>query len=331
MTQRMTVNQKLQLGKEVTPGTSVACNRLIEAFNVVMGPKVDVKTFRATGRRHIAVAEENFEYAEGKLTGEPDYAGMLYPLAMIYGAVTPTLHSPSSTVYDDIWTPPLTGATSIQSFTSQIGDSVEAEQYAYTMASGWGYKFTRKEGSFTADLFSQSVTTGASITSSPTNIALSPILPKHVAVYVDPTSGAIGTTQLTDTLAIEFAASGYYGQYWPLARGASFGSHLDMAPKQTFKLKLQANSTGVALLATYLQAGAKAYAKVDALGPLIDVPNSVHAEFIHEMALLCTDISDISDSDGVYAVEYTFEIAEDVGWSSGTAQIITLTNLLSAL
>lgn len=330
MPHRMSVNQKLQLGKEVTAGTTVACNRLIEAFNVTMGPKVDVKTFRATGRRHPTVAEENYEYSEGKLTGEPDYAGMIYPISMIYGNISPAAHSPSVTAYDWTWTPLLTGATTIQSFTTQIGDSVQAEQYGYTMASGWGYKFTRKEGSFTADLFAQSVTTGASITASPTNIALSPILPKHVELWIDPTSGAIGTTAMSNALSIEFSASGYYGQFWPLNRGASFGSHLDMAPKQTFKVKLEADSTGVGLLATYLQAGAKAYAKVDALGPVIDGGNSIHAEFIHEMALLCTDISPVEDSDGVYAVEYTFEIAEDTGWSSGTAQIITLTNLLSA-
>jgi hypothetical protein len=327
----MTVNQKVQLGKETTPGTAVAGNKLIEAFQWQIGPKVDVKTFRATGRRHNAVAEENLEWAEGKVSGEPDYAAIVYPLAMIFGTVTPTQHAPSTTAYDWIWTPPLTGATTVQTFTLENGDTVEAEKYAYLMASGFSYKFTRKETTMGADIFAQAVTTGITPTASPTAVALSPIVGKHVNVYLDTTSGGIGGTLLSNVLEVSYAASGYYGQFWPLNRAnTSFTSHLDMPPKLEVKLCLEADATGIGYL-THLQAGDKLYMRVDAQGPTIDVPNSIKAEFKHDMCLLMTNTSMLEDKDGVYAIEWTFEVAEDTAWASGQAQVLTATNLLTAL
>lgn len=331
MTHRMTVNQKVQLGKETTPGTAVPANKLIEAFTWQIGGKPDVKTFRATGRRHAAVAEENTEMAEGKLSGELDYAAVVYPLAMTYGAVTPVAHAPSATAFDYIWTPLLTGATSVQTFTLQNGDAVEAEQYAYLMASGFGYKLTRQEASVSADLFAQAMSTGATITASPTNVALLPVVGKHANVYLDTTSAGIGGTQLTNVLEVDFAASGYYKQFWPLNRtNSSFTSHIDDAPKQEVKLLMEADTVGMGYL-THLQAGDKLYMRVDAQGPTIDVPNSVKAEFKHDMCLLLTNMSPLEDKDGVYAIEWTLELAEDTAWNTGQAQQFTVTNLLSGL
>lgn len=331
MPHRMTVNQKVQLGKETTPGTPVTGSKLIEAFTWQIGPKPDVKTFRATGRRHSAVAEENLEWAEGKISGEPDYAAVVYPLAMIYGAVTPAAHAPSITAFDWIWTPPLTGATTVQTFTLENGDTVEAEKYAYLMASGFNYKFARKEMSLGADIFAQAVTTGITPTASPTAVALSPIVGKHVNVYLDTTSAGIGGTQLSNVLEVSFNASGYYGQFWPLNRtNTSFTSHLDLPPKQEVKLCIEADATGIGYL-THLQAGDKLYMRVDAQGPLIDVANSIHAEFKHDMSLLLTSVDAQGDKDGIFAWEYTFELAEDTAWNTGQAQQITATNLLSAL
>jgi hypothetical protein len=329
MTHRMSVNQKVQIGKETTPGTTVACNKLVEAFEWSIGPKVDVKTFRATGRRHVAVAEENAQWSEGKISGEPDYNALIYPLAMCFGAVTPTLQGVSTTAYDYIWTPALTGATSVQTFTLQHGDAVEAEQYGYLMASGFNYKFARRETSCGADLFAQSASTGASITSSPTAVALRPIVGKHVNLYVDSASGSIGGTQLNNVLEVGYSCSGNYGQFWPLSRSnSSFASHLDMAPKHEVTLVLEADTTAVAYM-TQLAAGTKLYMRVDAQGATIDT--AIKEKFRHDMCLLLTDVTPAGDKDGVYAWEYKFEIAEDTAWNSGQAHQITVTNLLTGL
>jgi hypothetical protein len=331
MPHRMTVNQKVQLGKETTPGTAVPANKLIEAFQWSIGGKADVKTFRAMGRRHNAVVEENREWSEGKLTGELDYAAIIYPLSMVYGAVTGVAHSPSVTAFDYIWTPPLTGATSVQTWTLENGDSVQAEKYPYLMASGFGYKISRKDTSISADLFAQQMVTGITPTASPTVVALIPIVGKHANIYLDMTSGAIGGAQLLNVLDVSFAASGYYTQFWPINRtNVSFTSQIDLPPKQEVKLCMEADSVGMSELA-HLQAGDKMYMRVDCQGPTIDVTNSIKATFRHDMCLVMTDMTPQEDKDGVYAIEWTFELAEDTAWASGQAHVITATNLLTAI
>jgi hypothetical protein len=57
----------------------------------------------------------------------------------------------------------------------------------------------------------------------------------------------------------------------------------------------------------------------------------IYAVMTHDMACFVSDMAELTDVDGVYAVEYTLQVAEDTGWSSGTAQKVTLTNLISAL
>lgn len=57
----------------------------------------------------------------------------------------------------------------------------------------------------------------------------------------------------------------------------------------------------------------------------------VYYTFTHDMCFFVTNVADFSDSDGVYAIEWTFGLAEDTGWNTGQAQKITLTNTLSAL
>jgi hypothetical protein len=168
------------------------------------------------------------------------------------------------------------------------------------------------------------------MTATPTAVSLMPLVGKHVNVYLDTTSAGIGGTQLLNVLEVDFTASGYYTQFWPLNRAnASFTSHLDAAPKQEVKLTMEADAAGIALL-TNLQAGNKYYMRVDAQGPTIDIANAVKAELKHDMALLLTNMSQLEDKDGVYALEWTFELAEDTAWNGGQAHVITSTNLLSA-
>jgi hypothetical protein len=202
--------------------------------------------------------------------------------------------------------------------------------------SGFGYSFDRKqEVSFSADWFAQTFTDGATMTSTPTAIALYPMTGVQANVYLDTSSGGLGGTQLTDPLKVDFKASEYYDQYWPINRAAaSFTNYIDKRPKNEFKITLQANSTGIAVRGNYLQTGSRAYIRVSVQGPELDVPNTAYALFQHDMAVFCSEMAEFSDVDGVYAVEYTFQVAEDTSWTTlagGTAQVLLVQNLVSAL
>ena len=211
------------------------------------------------------------------------------------------------------------------------------QQYAYLMFHGWGYSFDRKqEVAFNADWFSQSLTDGATLTASPTNIALLPMTGAQCNVYLDTTSAGLGTTLLADLMKLDFKASNYYGQYWPINRaGTSFTSHIDKLPKCELKLTLTANTAGMALRTAYLELDTvRCYVSVNITGPQIDGVHPTNAQMTHNMACFISDVASFSDVDGDYAIEFTLQVAEDTTWTAltgGTAQTLLLQNLLSAL
>lgn len=266
------------------------------------------------------------------LTAPPTSTGANPPTVNTSGT-TPKQHAPSAIAYDWQFTPPLSGAANPQTYTYQQGDSVRAEQMAYLLFSGWGYKIDRKSPvTISGDFMGQLITDPATMTPNPTIVPLLPMVGKQTNIYLDTTSAGIGTTQLTAFVSFEFAASGYYGPLWFLNRAnPSWSAHVDLAPKNEVKLQMEADSQGMSLLA-HMQAGDTVYVRVDALGPVIDAPNAINAEMKHDMALKVSNVSEFSDKDGLYAIEWTLEVVEDSSWgASGTAQTLTLTNTLSAL
>src|SRR5258708_20243619 len=85
---RSTVNQTLQFGLESTPGTNVPANKLLQCFDITLGPMADVNPYTPTGRKYVAIAIENSEWVEGTLGGVLDYNGIVYALSGVCGAAT---------------------------------------------------------------------------------------------------------------------------------------------------------------------------------------------------------------------------------------------------
>jgi hypothetical protein len=334
MAVRAKVNQVVQIGTEATHGSGTVAGKLLSAWDWTFGAKATTKQWTGTGRKYPSASAELTEYSTGKISGHGDFAALVYPLSSIYGAATIASAGTSTTAKTWTFTPPIAGAAAPTSFVVQQGDAVDAEQYQYLMFSGWGYTIDRKqEVTITGDWFAQTLTDGATMTTSPTNIALLPMVGAQANVYLDTTSGGLGGTQLTNLMKFDFKGSNYYGQYWPINRAnASFTSHLDMLPKNEVKLTLMADTTAMALRSTYLEADTvRAYIQVNITGPTIASGPTEAASMVHSMACFCSDIADFTDVDGVYAVAFTFQVSEDLGWNSGQAQTLVLTNLLTAL
>lgn len=333
-----TVNQKMQLGVESTSalGTAVAANKLIEAFTWTLGIDADVSMFGASGHKYDLVQEENWEQTSIDVAGELDFNAVLYLLAGVCGSVNVAVHGSSATAKDWIYIPPTLGSIVPQTYTLQQGDAVRARSLSYALFNSFGYKGTRKTPfTVSAKGFGQQMSDGISLTSSPTAVTIAPVVGKFVNVYLDPTSGAIGTTQLTGCYSVDYEFSNLYQPFYPLNRAnASFTGHVDLKPKATLKLKLEADATGLGTMqTTYLQPGATVYIRVNATGNQIaaDGPGAVQNIFQHDMACKVGKPSTLGDEQGVYSVEWELNIIEDPAWASGQAQKFTVTNLIAAL
>src|SRR6185312_3929108 len=267
------INQRLQFGLEATPGVNVAANKLLQALDLTMGPMADVAEFFPTGRKYASVDIENAEWSEGSFSDSPlDYNNVAYLLSGVAGAPTIGAHGASATAKDWTWTPPLTGSVQPQTYTVEQGDtSTRAHKVNYGLVSEFSYKGDKKSGiKNSAKLLAQALQLGITMTSSPTAVALAPSAGKHFNFYLDPTSAALGTTQLLRCLNVDYSFGNIYGIFFAFNRSTlGFTSHVDLRPKTTIKLLLEADATGEAQLAA-LQAGATQFLRVQGQGLIID-------------------------------------------------------------
>lgn len=335
--ERATINQRIQIGAESVSalGTGVAAGKRLQCFDFVMGINADITNYAPTGHKYDSEQEEDTEWVDTTMSGKMDYNGVLYPLAgTMGGTTTPVAHASSVTAKDWIWTPPLTGSVVPQTYTIEQGDSTRAHKITYGLYTSFGYTITRKDATISGKMISQPITDGITMTATPTAIALAPMIGKHVNVYLDSTSSGLGTTQLLKVLQIAYMFDGIYGPFYPLNRAnAGFTSHVDIKPKTTVKIKMEADSNGMAPL-SYLQAGTTYWLRVDAIGAQIASDGGtgsdpIYNEFQHDMAIKFGKPSTFEDDSGVYVLEWECTIVEDATWDK--AQMVTVTNLLTAL
>ncbi len=275
---RSTVNQTLQFGLESTPGTNVPANKLLQCFDIWLGPMADVNPYTPTGRKYVAIAIENSEWVEGTLGGVLDYNGVVYALSGVCGAATSIVAAGNSAIAK-LWTfiPPLTGSVQPQTYTieqgenNSFGNAIYNHKVNYGLISELGYKLDRKAGiTLSGKLLTQALQRGITMTAAPTAIALQPSAGKHFNVYLDPTFGALGTTQLPDALTTDFLFSGLYNPFFALNRAnLGFSAHVDGKPATTFKMMLPADSVGMGIL-SYLQAGQTVFMDIKGQGLPID-------------------------------------------------------------
>src|SRR5437763_248464 len=119
--ERQTVNQTLQFGLEATNGVNVPANKLLQCFDITLGPMSDVTHFTPTGRKYPSTVIENSEWVEGSMTGVMDYNGLAYVLAGVCGAPTIGAALASTTAKSMVFTPPVTGSVQPQTYTIEQG------------------------------------------------------------------------------------------------------------------------------------------------------------------------------------------------------------------
>jgi hypothetical protein len=332
-----TVNQRTQIGPEATPGTAVTATKHLDCFDFVYGIDPTVSSYRPSGTKYDASQEEDTEMTSISVTGNLDYNGVIYLLSSAMGVITPTAANSSTTAKQWKYIPPVSGSIQPQTYSIEQGDATRARKFNYGLLSDFGYKGTRK-APFTVSGkgFGQPLTDDITLTASPTDVALAQAVEKQFDVYLDPTSGALGTTQLLRVLSIDYSFGGIYGPFFALNRSTTgHGGHVDLGPKTSIKILMEADSAGMAPL-SYLRQGTIYYLRVDALGAQIASDGGagtdpIYNGFTHDMAIKFGKPSAFKDDQGIFALEWECNVVQDPTWGSGQAQEVTVTNLITAL
>lgn len=208
--------------------------------------------------------------------------------------------------------------------------SVANNVYTIEFTNDLGQQPITLTGTFTGLTASGSIAIAAgTVGVTPTELDLVPVLPTQIDVSLSTAQSTLGAaTPLSRVLSADWNISDRFGPLFPLrsTNGTGFATTIETEPNLEAKLKMEADSEGMALLTT-LRAGSTTFLRILATGATIA---SIYTYQIQiDTALKVTDVSEFSDEDGVYAIEWTMVGAHDATW--GKAVQVDVINTLTGL
>lgn len=330
MAERSTLNQTVQIGVETTPGTSVAATKRLTSLSIEPSVSVEKDNFRPSGQKFQSLSILGKEWTEASLSGRATYTELQYVLSSVMNTPTITAGGAGNTgSYTWVFAPASTGDDTPKTFTVEHGSSVRADKFTYGLVTEFGMTFSRDSIEISGSMMGRALVDSITMTASPTVLALVPIIPTQVSVYLNDTFAAIGTTKLTRLISGDFNLGSRFGPVWVVdAANPSFITHIESEPDLSCTLTLQADAQGMALL-TQLRDGATKYLRIEAIGALIPAQTTATYKFTLDLACKVSDTGGFSDADGVYAVEFSFIGVHDTTF--GKAVSVTLVNDQAAL
>lgn len=150
----------------------------------------------------------------------------------------------------------------------------------------------------------------------PTLWPLKPILLTHCDLYMaDTYAGLSGASALDRGFAFEFKISDKADVVKPIRSTVSgYAAHVETKPTVEASLTVAADSVGRSLI-TAMRSNATKYLKMKAVGQTISGAEKYYLEI--NLAVQVKELSGPEDTDGVYALNWTFSVVNDTSIESG--------------
>lgn len=310
MAERASVFQGIQYGLEVTPGTAVAADKKLTSLSIVPTPEIEIPFFRPFGNKFNTVSQLGKDYTTAALSGQATYNEIGVVLAA--GLATPTTTGPASTYYTHAGEIDSDGPDTLSAMTVEMGSPVQAERFTYGLVSSFSLDFDRDGVRVGGAMIGQELETGITLTGSPTELALVPIMGGQGSVYVDTTSGGLGTTKLGRVLKGTFTFGDRLNALWVVdAAQPSFVAHVESPPTATFKMMIEADAAGMAFLAN-ARAGDTRFIRVSFVGT-----GTYSLRF--DMAAKLGKPDAFADDNNVYAIGLNWTLVHDGTWGKALA------------
>lgn len=308
MGEKASIFQGVQLGVESTHGTAIAANKKLLAVSITPSPKVEADAFRAKGNKYASFVTLNKEWAEAKVEGKLTYNEIVYLLSSLLSMPTPVQQA-ATTAY--LWT--FLSNTSAEdegeTFTVEQGDANSAWRVAGLRVSGLEFTFNRNEVTISGNAIGKSLETGVTLTATPTSLTPKPVLPGHLKFYMADTQAGLATaTALTRGFSLSWSLTDKIGNAWPVGQDSVT---VEKEPSASAKLKLAADTEGMGLITT-MRAGSTKWIRVKAEGATI--ASTYKYTFQLDFPAQIKDVSEFSDEDNLYLVEYGMELVHDATW-----------------
>lgn len=328
MAERTQVSEVLQLGVETTLGTPVAANRKLPSIKLATGLDGSFTEVIPSGNKFPTQQVIGKEWTTGSLSGSPTYDELTYLFASLFEKITPVTNVDGS--YEWVFSPSSAAEDTVASYTVEQGSSVRAHEFSGAIVTELGLSGNRDEISLSGSLMGQLLTDGVAMTGAPTNVSQVPLFPKHVSVYADTSSGALGTTKLGRVFNWEWSVGNVRGPLWVVDRAEdSWVVPVELVVDSTLSLTVEADAAGMAYLNSMRNATTQ-FIRIEAISNANAGSTPTPYSFVLDFAGQINAMpSEFGDEDGVVAISWDFKAVHDATW--GKAMEATLVNTLAAL
>lgn len=330
MPERTTVTQVVQVGAETTEGTAVAASKKLPSLSIAPQVKTDIQSFSSQGNKFPTIHAQGKEWSMASIAAQPTYSELQYLFSSLLAYSAPVVQA-ATTAYKWTHAPSGTSEDTIKSLTVERGSSLQAEKIPGVICTDLTLTGDRDKIDVSGSGMGRLMSTGIALTAAPTSLEQIPILPKEVSVFLDTAAGGIGGTKLSRVLSWSVQIGNRRGPLWSVdATQTSYVATVELPVSAQVKLLVEADSTGMGLFST-MRDGTFRYVRIAAVSGQnagTAIPYSLNMDFALQMA---GEPSEFKDQDGVYALEYTFDVTYDSAWSAGQATTFALINKATAL
>lgn len=327
MAERSSLNQVVQIGVETTQGTAVVATKKFQSISIEPSPSVELDQFRPAGQKFRSLSTLNKEWVTAQVAGKPTYSEIIYILSSVIDTGVITTPGGGTLARNWQFIPDSTDDDTPVTYTIEHGSSFRADRFAYGIVTETTLSFSRSSTELTGSIMGQALEDDFTLTAGTADLALEPVLPSHVSVYLDDTAAVLGTTQLSRVISTEFSLSSRFAPVWVLdASESSYVAVVESEPDLSATMTMEADAEGMAQLAT-MRLGDTKFLRIESIGALAEV--GVNYQLDIDVAVKVSDTAGFSDSDGIYAVEWSFIGVHDGTW--GQAMEVNAVNLLTAL
>jgi hypothetical protein len=321
MPDNATVSQILQLGVQTVFGTPVAATKRAQSFSIDIDPQINTDTFAPSGNIFPTSTSLIQEWSEGDVSGVLTYTEIVYLLSAIFGPATITTPGGGTLSRKWVWTIGANQLITPNYLTLEKGSSAYAIQVADAVLTGFNIGWNRTDkievgGSALAKRITKPFTL-TTIGANPT-VEVVRVMPPQIDVYFDVTFAGLGTTKLLRAFEAGISFDNLFGPIWPLNSALTgYDGIIPTMPDTESTMLLMADTAGLAFLDT-VRAGTTGYLRIKGTGPIIET--TIPYLFQVDVAVQIKDLDGFSDSDGIYAIPWTFQPISD-----GTNPPVTIT------
>jgi len=319
----------VQIGAETTSGTAVSASKLLNYMSLEPGIALDFNKFRPMGQVVASAITPGKDSTEWSVSGQGSYSELIVPFCSLLTNTTPA--TVETTARRWTFTPLGRSEDTVKTYTVESGSATRAQKATYGLFTGLEMTFNRTDGvTLSGTMVGQQIQDNITLTASPTAYEEAIILPTHLDVFVDATSGGIGGTKVTRDFNAVFRCNDRFGTVWPInSANASYVSHVSTEPAVQIELTMEADSAGMAYLVN-ARAGDTRYIRLSATSTVLAGTTQFYDLRI-DMAGEISDIKAFDDTDGIKTLTYTFDAVYDSAWGAGKYVEVRLTNKTATL